>query len=150
MSRSPANDAQRPNPDAIRAPIGKGIREAARPFGRSRGTSGRRLTIPQIRLLDVYNMPALVPTAKLTRAPDVLFSPLANDEGVLLSMEAGLYFSLNRTAVAVWNAMERDQSVSELVSLLTGKFKVTSEQATQDLQALLTQMIEKKLVVQKS
>lgn len=95
-------------------------------------------------------MPELTPTTKLSRAPDVLFSPLADDEGVLLSMEAGLYFSLNKTAVAVWNAIERDQSLGELVNLLTGKFKVTPEQATVDLQALLTQMIEKKLVVQKS
>lgn len=92
-------------------------------------------------------MPELRPTTKLSRAPEVLFSPLADDEGVLLSMEAGLYFSLNKTAVAVWTALERDQSPGELAGLLTRKFKVTPEQASADLQALLAQMIEKKLVV---
>lgn len=92
-------------------------------------------------------MPELTPSTRLFRAPEVLFSPLADDEGVLLSMEAGLYFSLNKTAVAVWTALERDQTLEELASLLTGKFKVAPEQALADLQTLLTEMIGRKLVL---
>lgn len=94
-------------------------------------------------------MPELTPTTRLSRTPEVLFSPLADDEGVLLSMDAGLYFSLNKAAVVIWSALEREQTLEELAALLTSKFKVTPERAAADLQALLAQMIEKKLVVEK-
>jgi hypothetical protein len=92
-------------------------------------------------------MPDLTPGARLSRAPEVLFSPLADGEGVLLSMQAGLYFSLNRTGVVVWDALEREISLSELASLLTSKFKIAPDQALTDLKALLGQMITSGLVL---
>jgi hypothetical protein len=94
-------------------------------------------------------MPNLHPATKLSRAPEALFSPLADGEGVLLSMDAGLYFSLNKTATAIWNALETDSTLEQLAQCLSRDFKVTPEHAAAGLQALLTQMIEKKLVVQK-
>jgi len=95
-------------------------------------------------------MRELTPTTQLARSPDVLFSPLADNEGVLLSMEAGLYFSLNKTAVVVWNALEKAKSLDELADLLAARFKVERTQAQADLETLLAQMVEKKLVVQQS
>lgn len=92
-------------------------------------------------------MPNLTPSTKLSRAPEVLFSPLADGEGVLLSMEAGLYFSLNKTATAIWNTLDAECTLEQLARCLSRDFKVTPEQASEDLKVLLAEMIGKKLVL---
>ena len=94
-------------------------------------------------------MPELHLTTKLSRAPEVLYSSLADDEGVLLSMQAGFYFSLNKTAVVVWNALESECTLEELAKRLSRDFKVTPEQAASDLKTLLAEMIGRKLVLEK-
>jgi hypothetical protein len=91
-------------------------------------------------------MPELEAHTRLSRAPEVLFSPLAEGEGVLLSMEVGLYFSLNRSAMVVWETLERESSLEQLAQALCDRFKVSPEQAQSDLAVLLSDMIERKLV----
>jgi hypothetical protein len=62
-------------------------------------------------------------------------------------MEAGVYFSLNKSAVTVWNALEAECSLQQLAELVSHNFKVTPEQAGHDLETLLAKMIELKLVL---
>ena len=93
-------------------------------------------------------MSALDPSTRLVRAADVLFSSLADDEGVLLSMTAGLYFSLNKTAVVVWDALEKVRTIGQLAQGLSDRFKVSEEQAMADVRTLVAELIARKLVVE--
>lgn len=93
-------------------------------------------------------MSALDPGTRMIRAQDVLFSPLADGEGVLLSMSAGLYFSLNQTAVVVWQALEKEQTIAQLAQVLSEKFNVNQERAMEDVRTLIEQLIARKLVLE--
>jgi hypothetical protein len=64
---------------------------------------------------------------------------------ILLNIDAGMYFALNRTAVAVWDALEAPCSLSTLVDVLVSKYKVTREECEKSVQRLLGELFDKGL-----
>ena len=67
------------------------------------------------------------------------------DSFVMINMETGTYLTLNRTASAVWDALETPRTQGELETRLTDRFDVSPEECRVAVIALLAQMRDLKL-----
>ena len=56
------------------------------------------------------------------------------------------YMTLNPTASFLWEAMAQPKSAEELTLALTEEFEVTQEQASKDVEAFLTHLLEKSFI----
>ena len=79
------------------------------------------------------------------RAADLLEAELG-DEMVALSVEDGNCFGFNTVAASVWRALEVPRSLIELKNSLLDEFEVSPDQCDSELQELLGDLVEKKLV----
>lgn len=88
------------------------------------------------------------PREPLLRAePRVVFTEMNDGTGLLLHLGTKLYFTLNRTGVHVWKALESaPRSRAQLVDGLVARFECTPEQVEADLSPLLDEMIGERLV----
>ncbi|MEO8030070.1 MAG: PqqD family protein [Gemmatimonadota bacterium] len=67
-------------------------------------------------------------------------------EGVVLHLGSRRYFSVNETGLAILEAIKPSATIAELVTMLTGRFEVTTEQAEQSVRAFLDRCLTSKLV----
>lgn len=65
---------------------------------------------------------------------------------VLLDLETSQYFGLNAVGLFVWEALSRPSTAEQLCQAVQDRFEVTPERCTVDIDRLLTEMIERRLV----
>lgn len=76
---------------------------------------------------------------------DIVASDIGGD-WALLDMESSLYYTLNETGAAVWNAMQVPATIDALVSVVTERFSVSDEVCRLDVEALLVDLEKSGLV----
>ena len=67
------------------------------------------------------------------------------DSFVMINMDTGTYLTLNRTASAVWDALETPQSQGDIERRLRDRFDVSEDACHASVSALLKQMQDLKL-----
>lgn len=67
------------------------------------------------------------------------------DSFVMINLVTGSYLTLNRTASAVWDALETPQTQSVVETRLTDRFEVPAQECHAAVTALLAQMRDLKL-----
>lgn len=77
---------------------------------------------------------------------DVLAAHLEG-EAVLLNMDTKDYFRLNATAACVWKGLERGMDHGALVNELTSHFDVGPDEARDELDKLLAELEQRRLIV---
>jgi hypothetical protein len=77
-----------------------------------------------------------------------VFTPLEDGTGVLLNVDTLFYFSLNRTAVALWKAIEIKNSftLDDLVPAICERFEVDGEAARGEIAAFVEKLEELKIL----
>lgn len=70
-----------------------------------------------------------------------LYSEIA-DEAVILDIDSGVYYGLNSVGVDIWQWLQQPQTEGKLLDLVLEKYEVTPEQAEQDIQSILKEMLE--------
>lgn len=80
-----------------------------------------------------------------TRATDLLEAEVG-DELVALDAHAGHCFGFNEVATAVWRELEQPRSFDQLKQSLLDRYDVGAEQCAMELQALLDDLAERRLV----
>jgi hypothetical protein len=83
---------------------------------------------------------------RYTVPADVLAAHLEG-EAVLLHMDTKDYFRLNATAACVWKGLERGMGRQELVDELCANFEVEPGPAAAELDRLLAELEQRRLVV---
>jgi hypothetical protein len=73
------------------------------------------------------------------RNKDVVHSDLEGEK-VLLSVQAGKYFRMNRTASRVWDLLEEPRSVSDICDALVREYAVSYSSCLTDVSESLTGM----------
>ncbi|MCA9461964.1 MAG: PqqD family protein [Nitrospira sp.] len=68
-------------------------------------------------------------------------------EAVLLNLDNGMYYSLNRVGTAIWELCDGQFTVSEILARICDRFDVAEEQAKQDLTVIASQLLEQHLLV---
>ena len=81
----------------------------------------------------------------VVRARDVVHKEL-DSRGVLLNLESGTYYTLNRTGTFVWSLMDGKRDVQGLVEALTERFQVERDAASRDVEALISDLEREGLI----
>ena len=92
-----------------------------------------------------------IPTSMLSLETEVVactqqVSCNIGDETVVLTLEDGVYYALNPVASRVWNTVQERKTIKEIRDTLIETYDVETDECTQDLLALLNQMLEWKLI----
>ncbi len=56
--------------------------------------------------------------AVLTKNPQVVYRALENEGGVLLDLESGQYHGVNSTGLAIWELLDGERTVGDVVAEL--------------------------------
>jgi hypothetical protein len=85
-------------------------------------------------------------TARLQPSPDVLLQEL-DGEAVLLNLQSGKYFGLNAVGLRMWQLLVASASVEAACAQLAGEFDVDAQVLRDDLQRLLSELIDHRLLM---
>lgn len=70
---------------------------------------------------------------------DVLFQELQG-EAVLLNLQTGVYLGLNQLGTRIWQLLQEDGALSQVMEVILREYDVTQEKCAQDLLDLVRQM----------
>jgi hypothetical protein len=70
-----------------------------------------------------------------------------HDEMVMMDMDQGKYFSLNHSATAIWELLEKPITSAELSRLLMEEYEVEPEQCKKEVEDHLNEMVKLGLVL---
>jgi hypothetical protein len=68
-------------------------------------------------------------------------------EAILLNLDTSTYFGLDAVGTRIWHLLAEGRSTDTIVPMLLEEFDVNERQLRQDLDALVTQLLEKRLVL---
>jgi hypothetical protein len=71
---------------------------------------------------------------------DILFRQVEN-EGILLHVPSGNYYSLSETSLLFWNALSNQQPLEALVDKIIEEYEVDRDRVLRDLQVFLQDLI---------
>ena len=82
------------------------------------------------------------PHVGFSREKRCILTEMPDGTGVVLQLTTKFYYTLNRTAVALWKSLREDEarSVDALATDLALRFEVTAEQARDDVTPLLDEL----------
>ena len=78
--------------------------------------------------------------------PDVV-SETIDGETVVVSLSTGSYYSLEGSATAVWNLIESQCSIAQIMSAVAQQFEATQQTIEASVNALVDQLQVEKLIV---
>ncbi len=87
------------------------------------------------------------PDARIAKNPDVVARDLAENEGgVLLHLDSGAYFGVNRIALIIWELIDGERTAADLVEGLRARVTNGPPQMADDVDAFLASALERKLI----
>ena len=78
--------------------------------------------------------------------PEAIFTQLEG-QVVILQYESGTYYTLNEIGTRVWQLLEQDKTLREIVDLLRQEYAVSEAQLTEDLTRLLHELQKEGLLL---
>ena len=81
------------------------------------------------------------------RASDDVVVRELDGEAVLLNLASGMYFGLDSVGTRMWQLIERHRSLSAIVAAMCDEFDAPAATIEQDVLRLITELVEKGLVV---
>ncbi len=81
----------------------------------------------------------------LIKDDDVLFTSMGED-AVLLHVNRGDYYSLNRVGARLWVLTDGSKSIADLAVLITKEFEISREEAEKDILDMAAQLEKEGLV----
>jgi len=82
------------------------------------------------------------------RPKSAVQSSIMEGETVLLDLSTGRYYTLNRLGSVIWEHCAGGKTISEIHAVLCARFSVASEQALDDLVALVSELLHEGLLQQ--
>lgn len=79
-------------------------------------------------------------------AVDHATSAQVEGESVILDMEEGVYYGLNPTGSRIWEAIQEERRVEEVVSIILEQYNVDPEKCRKDVVSLVKRLEENDLV----
>jgi hypothetical protein len=85
---------------------------------------------------------------RIEKNPQTVFTPLADGTGVLLNLDTLAYYQLNRTAAALWQAIDSNVActLDDLVHHACEKYEVDESHADQLLREFVARLAEFKMI----
>ena len=80
--------------------------------------------------------------------PNVLFTQLGDDEGVLLHLHTQYYYSLNETGLLIWQGVNKGMSLGDVASAMEREYEIDEAGAWQHVSDFVAHLKEKELLVE--
>ncbi len=90
-------------------------------------------------------LPSLQPDTLIVRSPEQVSGEL-DGRVVLLSIENGEYYDMNKAGSHIWTLLEKPMAVTALVDQLLTEFEVDRATCEKDVRELLEKLLTDKLV----
>ncbi len=72
---------------------------------------------------------------------------MVGDEVVMMDMESGKYFGVNKTGSYIWQLLEQPTTLGELCDRLVADFGISKEQCTIEFKPFIEQMHKEKIII---
>lgn len=83
---------------------------------------------------------------KISPQKEVIFTDFDGQEGILVDLNTKQYYRLNETGSVVWRALEKGNTVDEIISGLQNTYEVSEDHARASVEKLLSSLEMNKLV----
>ena len=88
----------------------------------------------------------LTPQTRLECNTREVAAKVFDGEAVLINLSTGVYYSIDRVGATVWEMIAGHHTVDAMVDAVTGQYDVGREQARTDVERLLGQLLDEKLI----
>ena len=92
------------------------------------------------------NRRAHIPNARWKPSPDIASRKVA-DEVVLLNVKTSDYYSMNPTAVLVWDLIGRNKDLEEIVGTVTTEFDADAGKVRKDVLELIKKLEAEQIII---
>lgn len=82
----------------------------------------------------------------VVKVSDGLLAEHLGEELAILNSESGLYFGLNAVGAKIWELLQEARSLEAVSTVVASEFEVEPARCQADVQALVRQMLDAKLV----
>ncbi len=82
----------------------------------------------------------------LRRNANIIHAPVGTEEMVMLSVDAGRYYSLNAVGRRLWELLEEPRTRVELHAVICAEFEVDDRTCEADIAKFVAEMIDNGLV----
>lgn len=76
----------------------------------------------------------------------IVFTEFDDSEGILVDLNTKKYYQLNETATLIWKGIANKAPIVEIANSLTSSYEVTPEDAQRNVQSIVQQFQEYKLI----
>ncbi len=80
--------------------------------------------------------------------PVILRTPIADKGILLLEPTTGKYFELNDTSVLIYQCLEKETDIHNIVETLVNTFDIDAQTAQTDVQDLITQFVQNNICIE--
>lgn len=70
---------------------------------------------------------------------------IVDDEVVLLNLDSGHYYSLNESGRRVWELLDGENTIPDIINAICEEFDVEEQEATKDINTLIDELLKEKL-----
>ena len=81
----------------------------------------------------------------IKRAEDIPWN-VVDDEVVLLNLDSGHYYSLNESGRRIWELLDGENTIPDIIGVICEEFNVDQEKAVKDINELIDELLNEKLV----
>ncbi len=85
-------------------------------------------------------------TKKYTIDKDKATFRVVNGEAVILNLDNGYYYSLNKVGTRIWEAIDKQRSLNEILNSLNEKYPLPERQLKNDLLELVKDLEKEKMI----
>ena len=85
-------------------------------------------------------------SSRLVPLKDIVYTDFQGTGGILVDLNTKQYYQLNETGSLVWRALEKGNTLDDIVSEMTTLYEVSIEHAQSSLEKLLRDFESKKLI----
>ncbi len=68
-------------------------------------------------------------------------------EAIMINLATGIYYSMDKVGGIIWEGIEQEQRLDQILQAVVTVYEVSEEQATKDLESLVSQLLEENLIV---
>ena len=85
-------------------------------------------------------------TARRFKVQPNVMSRKVGDEHVLLDVEKGIYFGLDAVGSRIWELLEAEPSLDEVIAAVVREYDVAAPDARRDVLGLMQELLDRDLV----
>ena len=74
-------------------------------------------------------------------------SKVMDGEAIMINLATGIYYSMDKVGGTIWEGVEQEQRLGQILQSVVATYEVSEEQAIKDLESLVSQLSEENLIV---